>query len=122
MPYDANRVAGGIYGLLLSDALGVPYEFHAPSELPARELIEFAPPAGFDRAHVGTPSGMWSDDGALTLCCRRHRRPAPRPGCYPFALARRLAGPRYRRSLRPAPHRLAAGIVAVCMHRTLPHI
>jgi ADP-ribosyl-[dinitrogen reductase] hydrolase len=55
MPYDANRVAGGIYGLLLGDALGVPYEFHAPSELPAREMIEFALPAGFDRAHVGWP-------------------------------------------------------------------
>jgi ADP-ribosyl-[dinitrogen reductase] hydrolase len=55
-------------GLLVGDALGVPYEFHGPEQLPARELLEFIPPAGFVRAHQSAPPGTWSDDGAQALC------------------------------------------------------
>jgi ADP-ribosyl-[dinitrogen reductase] hydrolase len=29
-----ERIEGGIYGLLVGDALGVPYEFHAQNEIP----------------------------------------------------------------------------------------
>ncbi len=29
-----NRIKGGLYGLLIGDALGVPYEFHSPSDIP----------------------------------------------------------------------------------------
>ncbi len=58
----AQRV---VLGHLVGDALGVPYEFHAPDELP--EVIDMQPPAGFHRAHRGTPCGTWSDDGALML-------------------------------------------------------
>jgi len=68
MMYDAKRLAGGIYGLLVGEALGVPYEFNAPTDLPPTNAIEFAPPPGFERSHVGTPPGTWSDDGALALC------------------------------------------------------
>lgn len=68
MRYQPNQLAGGIYGLLVGDALGVPYEFHAASEIPPRNAITFDPPAGFNRAHPGTPPGTWSDDGALALC------------------------------------------------------
>ena len=68
MPYDAAHLAGGIYGLLIGDALGVPYEFHAAADIPATDSIDFTPPAGFKRAHSGTPPGTWSDDGALALC------------------------------------------------------
>lgn len=57
---------GGLLGLLVGDALGVPYEFHAPEDLPQRLTME--PPVGFRRAHVGTPPGTWSDDGAQALC------------------------------------------------------
>lgn len=67
MPTLAERIAGGIYGLLVGDALGVPYEFHDPSELPPAEQIEFAPPPGFRRAHAGVAPGTWSDDGAQAL-------------------------------------------------------
>lgn len=70
-PADAeyrDRVAGGLIGLLIGDALGVPYEFHAAAELPPFAQIEFEPPVGFRRAHAGVPAGTWSDDGAQALC------------------------------------------------------
>lgn len=62
-----DRVAGGLLGLLVGDALGVPYEFHGPESLPPNHLIEMCPPPGFDRAHGRVPPGTWSDDGAHAL-------------------------------------------------------
>lgn len=53
--------------MLVGGALGVPYEFHSPSEVPSSHLIEFEPPAGFQRAHQGVRPGTWSDDGAQAL-------------------------------------------------------
>ncbi len=64
----SSRIRGGLYGLLVGDALGVPYEFHAASEIPPRASIEMTPPHGFRRAHSTVPPGTWSDDGALALC------------------------------------------------------
>jgi ADP-ribosylglycohydrolase len=46
----------------------VPFEFHAPEELPGSDEIEFTPPPDFRRAHGRTPPGTWSDDGAQALC------------------------------------------------------
>ena len=66
-PELARRIRGGLYGLLVGDALGVPYEFKSPSELPPLSEIEMAPPPGFDRTY-GLPDGTWSDDGAQALC------------------------------------------------------
>ena len=66
-PLLERRVRGAVYGALVGDALGVPYEFHAPAALPPRELLEMEPPSGFRRAHGGVPIGTWSDDGALLL-------------------------------------------------------
>jgi ADP-ribosylglycohydrolase len=68
MPTRTERIAGGLLGLLVGDALGCPYEFHAAASIPARELIDMTPPPGFGRAHVGTPVGTWTDDGAQALC------------------------------------------------------
>ncbi len=68
MPTREERIAGGLYGLLIGDALGVPYEFHPPRQIPPREQIEFDPPPGFHRAHGSVPPGTWSDDGAHALC------------------------------------------------------
>ena len=63
-----DSLLGGLYGLLIGDALGVPYEFSAPAELPPLEQIEMPPPSGFPRAHRSAPAGAWSDDGAQALC------------------------------------------------------
>jgi ADP-ribosyl-[dinitrogen reductase] hydrolase len=63
-----EKIKGGIVGLLVGDALGVPYEFHAREEIPPFHKIEFDPPEGFHRAHAGVPAGTWSDDGAQALC------------------------------------------------------
>ncbi len=63
-----DRLAGGLFGLLIGDALGVPYEFSPPGDIPATPLIEMVPPEGFRRAHRGVAAGTWSDDGAQALC------------------------------------------------------
>lgn len=68
MPTQEQRIAGGLYGLLIGDALGVPYEFKPPQDLPPLEQIEFQPPEGFARTYDGLPIGTWSDDGAQALC------------------------------------------------------
>mgnify|MGYP002510355105 FL=1 len=63
-----NRIRGGLYGLLIGDALGVPYEFHSADEIPTYPEIEMTPPEGFPRAHRSVLPGTWSDDGAQALC------------------------------------------------------
>lgn len=62
-----EKIKGGLLGLLIGDALGVPYEFHSAQEIPPFDEIEFEPPAYFRRAHAGVPTGTWSDDGAQAL-------------------------------------------------------
>jgi ADP-ribosylglycohydrolase len=64
----AERMTGGLVGLLVGDALGVPYEFHPPEALPPLAQIELDPPAGFSRSHRSAPFAAWSDDGAQALC------------------------------------------------------
>ncbi|WP_236606073.1 ADP-ribosylglycohydrolase family protein [Sandaracinus amylolyticus] len=61
----ADRIAGGVIGLLVGDALGVPYEFHAPADIPTP--IEMEPPSGFRRSHARIAPGTYSDDGAHAL-------------------------------------------------------
>jgi ADP-ribosyl-[dinitrogen reductase] hydrolase len=63
----AEKIEGGIIGLLVGDALGVPYEFHARETIPSFGEIEFEPPAWFRRAHAGVSPGTYSDDGAQAL-------------------------------------------------------
>ncbi|MFM0454959.1 ADP-ribosylglycohydrolase family protein [Paraburkholderia nemoris] len=64
---DDSRI-GALVGLLIGDALGVPWEFTPPTRIPPKQHIEMTPPVGFPRAHVGVPVGTWSDDGAQALC------------------------------------------------------
>ena len=68
MPTRSEQLRGGVIGLLVGDALGVPYEFHGPGDIPPRDRIVIEPPRGFRRAHAGVPVGTWSDDGAQALC------------------------------------------------------
>lgn len=54
-----SRLRGAVWGHLIGDAVGVPYEFKKPSEI---RTVRFGA--------VGThhqPPGTWSDDGALML-------------------------------------------------------
>lgn len=62
-----DKIRGAIVGLLVGDALGVPYEFHSREEIPSFDEIEFEPPLWFRRAHAGVPIGTYSDDGAQAL-------------------------------------------------------
>jgi len=52
-----NRYAGGLWGLLIGDALGVPYEFNPPDNLPPMEQLEMTPPHGFRKTYSGVPEG-----------------------------------------------------------------
>lgn len=55
----ADRLAGGVWGHLVGDAIGVPYEFSSPGTI--KRLVF--------RGHGShnQPAGTWSDDGALML-------------------------------------------------------
>ncbi|MCL6593370.1 MAG: ADP-ribosylglycohydrolase family protein, partial [Alicyclobacillus sp.] len=64
----SSRIRGGLWGLLVADAVGVPYEFHAMEHLPPLAQIDLVPPKGFQPWHAGIPRGTWSDDGAQALC------------------------------------------------------
>lgn len=63
-----EQIEGGLWGLLVGDAAGVPYEFREPWELPPRDQLGPQPPAGFVRSYRDVPLGTWSDDGAQALC------------------------------------------------------
>jgi ADP-ribosyl-[dinitrogen reductase] hydrolase len=58
----AGRLAGAIWGHLVGDATGVPYEFRSPDDIGEIGTIEF----GATGTHGQAP-GTWSDDGALML-------------------------------------------------------
>jgi ADP-ribosyl-[dinitrogen reductase] hydrolase len=62
------QIEGGLWGLLVGDAVGVPYEFHPAAAIPALRDIQMIPPAGFKRTYDHVPAGTWSDDGAQALC------------------------------------------------------
>lgn len=64
----SERIRGGLIGLLVGDALGVPYEFKPPALIPAPKEIEFDPPEGYPRTYPGLAPGTYSDDGAQALC------------------------------------------------------
>ena len=66
--YEFDAIEGGLVGLLIGDALGVPYEFRPPDRIPPLEEIEYQPPAGDPPSHSRVPPGTWSDDGAQALC------------------------------------------------------
>lgn len=58
-----SRLKGGILGLVVGDALGVPVEFmsrHKLQEKPVSDMIGYG-------AH-NQPAGTWSDDSSMTFC------------------------------------------------------
>lgn len=59
----------GLWGCLIGDALGVPYEFKEASEIPKLDLIQMRmPQPGFQKTYPRVPYGTWSDDGSQMLC------------------------------------------------------
>ncbi len=58
-----DKLLGGILGLIVGDALGVPVEFMSREDLrqnPVSEMREFGT--------FNQPKGTWSDDSTMTLC------------------------------------------------------
>lgn len=66
-----NKIKGAFYGLLIGDALGVPYEFTPKQNIPNKNLIDMIPPNGFNRTYPKIQPGTWSDDGAQAICLMR---------------------------------------------------
>jgi len=67
---DSNKLLGGFYGLVLGDAVGVPFEFQQPRQLPPLSKIDIvmADVPKFTKTYPQVPYGTWSDDTALSLC------------------------------------------------------
>ena len=63
-----DQIKGAIYGLLIGDAVGVPYEFNLPEQLPPYDQIDMIMPINFQKTYPKIPFGIWSDDGAQALC------------------------------------------------------
>ena len=63
-----DQIKGAIYGLLIGDAVGVPYEFNLPQNLPVYDHIDMITPLNFQKTYPQIPFGTWSDDGAQALC------------------------------------------------------
>jgi ADP-ribosyl-[dinitrogen reductase] hydrolase len=63
-----NKKLGGLYGALLGDACGCPYEFKRPASIPPFDQIEMIPPKDFNRTWKDIPVGTYTDDGAQALC------------------------------------------------------
>jgi ADP-ribosylglycohydrolase len=55
----AERLSGAVWGHLIGDAMGVPYEFRPAERIGSVEW-------GATGTH-GVPAGTWSDDGAMML-------------------------------------------------------
>lgn len=67
-PGRIDRLEGGLVGLVVGDAVGVPYEFKEPFEIPRFERIDMQPPKGFFPNHSSVLPGTWSDDTSQALC------------------------------------------------------
>lgn len=63
-----DRLLGGLYGALIGDAVGVPYEFRRATDIPEFDKIDMFPPPGWEKTYAEVPFGTWSDDGSLLLC------------------------------------------------------
>lgn len=64
---DWTKIKNSLYGLLIGDACGVPYEFKQVIQIPTFEEIDMIPPTNFQKTYPHIPLGTWSDDGAQAL-------------------------------------------------------
>jgi len=61
---DFDSLAGGLFGLLIGDVVGVPYEFKSSNDIKDIEMFPFGLK---NKSHPDVPFGTWSDDGAQSL-------------------------------------------------------
>ncbi|MBU5336018.1 ADP-ribosylglycohydrolase family protein [Intestinibacter bartlettii] len=66
--YPRNKVLGGIWGLIIGDAVGVPYEFTPQEYIPNIDKIDMVAPKYFRKTYIDVPFGTYSDDSAQFLC------------------------------------------------------
>jgi len=59
-----NKIYGGIFGLLIGDAIGVPYKFKEKYEI---KDIDIYPKDLKNKTYPNVRFGTWSDDGAQSL-------------------------------------------------------
>ena len=63
-----NTIKGGLYGLLLGDAVGRSFEFKSAEQIPPFLQIDMAVfPPNFRQTYPDVPIGTWTDDGSQTL-------------------------------------------------------
>ena len=62
------RYLAGIRGALVGDALGVPFEFKQPVDIPPASEIRMVMQSAFRKTYPQIPYGTWSDDGSQLLC------------------------------------------------------
>jgi ADP-ribosyl-[dinitrogen reductase] hydrolase len=58
-----DRILGGVTGVVVGDALGLPVQFETRAEVRAHPIAGMRGHGTFD-----LPAGSWSDDGSMTLC------------------------------------------------------
>jgi len=63
-----DRLAGGLWGLLIGNAVGVPYTHRDREDQPASENFDFEPPASFPRSNPHIAPRTWAVEGAQALC------------------------------------------------------
>lgn len=61
-----NKTYGTIFGLLIGDAIGVPYEFKKESQIDING-IDIHPKNLKNKTYSHIPFGTWSDDGVQSL-------------------------------------------------------
>lgn len=67
MPSLDQKIVGGLWGVLVADALGLPHQFKTASAIHDTITMEMAHEPSYPKAFPRIEYGTWSDDGALTL-------------------------------------------------------
>jgi ADP-ribosylglycohydrolase len=67
MPKLDQKIAGGLWGVLVADAIGLPHQFKVAANIPERITMGMHHEPGYPKAFRKIEYGTWSDDGALTL-------------------------------------------------------
>jgi ADP-ribosyl-[dinitrogen reductase] hydrolase len=63
----ANTLKGGLYGLILGDAVGRSFEFKSRDEIPSFDDIDIIPPKNYKATYPNVPVGTWTDDSSQAL-------------------------------------------------------